>query len=179
MEVWFWKYIVRPFYWCQKIVEKWWLSRSYLELKKAQILRGKLWGSFSYCHISTSCLNIIENGNVFLKVHSQAFLLVPKNCQKVMVIKVIWHLKSRLTFVRALSMGGFDFSAETVPFVWPFRLFWLGTVPLIFRSVRFGPEPFRWKDRSSNGLNGYRTVTIKTNGYRTVWTVNERSIPIQ
>ena len=30
---------------------------------------NKLWGSFSYCQISTSCLSIIENETVILKVH--------------------------------------------------------------------------------------------------------------
>ena len=34
-----------------------------------KVWQGKLWGSFSYCHISTSCLNIIEKGSVILKVH--------------------------------------------------------------------------------------------------------------
>ena len=38
---------------------------------------------------------------MFLKEHRQAFLLVPKSCQKVMVIVVISHLKNHLTFARA------------------------------------------------------------------------------
>ena len=49
--------------------------------------------------------------------------------------------------IHTLTMDGFHFLAETIPFVWPVRSFW--------------PEPFRWKNRSSTGLNGYpmdRTV---------------------
>ena len=36
-------------------------------------------------------LMLLEKDNGFLKVHRQAFLLVPKNCQKVMVITVIFR----------------------------------------------------------------------------------------
>ena len=77
------------------------VTRVIFRAQIAQIPRGELWGSFSYCQISTSCLNIIEYGSIILKVHSQEFLLVLKNGQKVMVITVISHLKSCLTFVRA------------------------------------------------------------------------------
>ena len=36
-------------------------------------------------------LMLLEKDNGFLKVHRQAFLLVPKNSQKVMVITVIFR----------------------------------------------------------------------------------------
>ena len=38
-------------------------------------------------------LMLLEKDNGFLKVHRQAFLLVPKNCQKVMVIMVVFRAR--------------------------------------------------------------------------------------
>ena len=40
---------------------------------------------------------LLEKDNGFLKVHRQAFLLVPKNCQKVMVITVIFRAQKAKT----------------------------------------------------------------------------------
>ena len=66
-------------------------------------MRGKLWGSFSYCQISTSCLNIIEKGSVILK----GFPVIPKSAHKVIIVMEIYHIKLCLTFGRAPCMPSF------------------------------------------------------------------------
>ena len=55
----FLKYIDRPFYWCQKIVKKWWLSQSYLELKKAKIPRETKSCAISYHLKKSTYSNVI------------------------------------------------------------------------------------------------------------------------
>ena len=81
-----------------KIAKKWWLSWLYLELKKAKIPR----------ETATTTATMMATTTLKTKVHSQGFVMIPKNCQKVMVIMVICHLKSCLTFVRAPCNAGFE-----------------------------------------------------------------------
>ena len=97
----FLKYIDRPFYWCQKIAKKWWLSWSYLELEEAKIPRETATTTATMMATTTTAMATATTTTLKTKVHSQGFVMIPKNCQKVMVITVICHLKSCLNFVRA------------------------------------------------------------------------------
>ena len=84
-----------------KIVKKWWLSWSYLELKKAQIPRGTNSCAISYQLITPTSLMPSRKGNMILKVDRQGFLTVPISGQKVMIKMGQCHLKHGLTFARA------------------------------------------------------------------------------
>ena len=55
----FWKCMDRPFYWCQKVVKKLWLSWGYLELKKAKIPCETKSCGISYHLKWTTYLNMI------------------------------------------------------------------------------------------------------------------------
>ena len=84
-----------------KNVKKWWLSWSYLELKKAQIPRGTNSCAISYQLITPTSLMPSRKGNMILKVDRQGFLTVPISGQKVMIKMGQCHLKHGLTFARA------------------------------------------------------------------------------
>ena len=97
----FLKYIDRPFYWCQKIVKKWWLSQSYLELKKLKLRVEQSHVLLVITSKNQLILMFLEWNYGFLKVHSQGFVMIPKSGQEVMITMVKSHFKNRLTFARA------------------------------------------------------------------------------
>ena len=119
----FLKYIDRPFYWCQKIAKKWWLSWSYLELEEAKIPRETATTTATMMATTTTAMATATTTTLKTKVHSQGFVMIPKNCQKVMVIMVICHLKSCLTFVRAPCNAGFEWE------IWKLPLALIKTIP--------------------------------------------------
>ena len=57
--------------------------------------------------------------------------------------KVEYQLHQRVTksLLPIITCGGFCFSADTVPFVLPFRSFSADIVPFLYRSVHFKPVP--------------------------------------
>ena len=65
-----------------KIIKKLWLSRSYLELKKAKIPRETKSCAISYQLITLTILMLSRKGNMILKVDRQGFVMVPKNVKK-------------------------------------------------------------------------------------------------
>ena len=97
----FLKYIDRRFYWCQKIVKKWWLSQSYLELKKLKLRVEQSHVLLVITSKNQLILMFLEWNYGFLKVHSQGFVMIPKSGQEVMITMVKSHLKNRFTFARA------------------------------------------------------------------------------
>ena len=78
--------------------------------------------------------------------------------------------------LRILTCGGFCFSADTVPFVLPFRSFSADIVPFLYRSVHFKSVPLpvfegTVQERYRNGTgtvqewyrNGTGTVQCRSN----------------